>query len=113
MENVVSRRKYVIITENINKEIMERRREKFGPEQIVIFMKGTSGEVYDVLEMINFAIGMKITENGEQFGASVGFGDYDVTDENIIKAIDYLSNLECKIPLVKGIPVQVKMVSNL
>ena len=110
-------KKFVLIKQNIINEIMDNRRKLFGPEQIIVFIKGNDKETYDILEMLDLFIGMKIgvtkefydVTNPEQgkktyYGEIVSFKTDEVTDENIQLAINYLSQYKLTNPLIEGVP---------
>lgn len=102
----MSRRKFVIIKENISRYIMEARKAKWGPEQIAVYIN-TPDTTWDVLSMIELVIGIKITRDNKQWGEAVSFGFSDVNDENIEKALNYLVNYSTtnESPLTKGVPI--------
>jgi hypothetical protein len=112
-ENTMSRRKFVIINENVQNEIMERRKEKWGPEQIVVFIKGPETGTYDVLEMVHLTIGIKITNEKNQWGEIVMFHHDEVTEENVAKAINYLANYQTSVALVPGVPVAARKLNEI
>ena len=107
-------KKYVIILNNVMNEIIEKRKELYGPEQISIFVRNSdSSSTYDILNLVDLAIGMKIKKNNKYYGEVVAFKNNEVTDANFNKAINYLINYNLDNNHVDGIPVVSKWVGTL
>ncbi len=96
---------YMIMQQNIQNEIIEGRKSKFGPEQIVIFIKPMDGGVWDSIGMINLTIGIKVKKNNKYYGEVVAFADDEVTQENVELVVKYLVNKELEQELVEGRPL--------
>jgi hypothetical protein len=111
-------KKYMIITNNIEQAIMDGRKAKWGNEQIVVITKHDRNETYDVTNMIDLAIAIKISKPNNRgtkdyFCDVVAFSNDTVTDETIEKAIDHLINFECKVPAAEGVPIAPRMIGTI
>ena len=104
-------KKYILIKENIEQSIIKARRKVFGPEQISVIIKTADpSNVTDAIDMIACTIGIKIKEDGQLYGEAIYCSE--LTEECIIKVIDYLSRIKLTNPLIKGIPITSKSIED-
>lgn len=94
-------------------EIKNYRKDK----NLMVYVKFDDRTVYDPLEQIHFTVGIKYEEKGKLYGAVVVFDEMatkeDVMENNINKALKYLTTVKPKEALFQGIPINGVSVSRL